>query len=176
MAFPGDIDSLVTVSGSSSLAAAGHADRHNEVKTALEGLRDGLGSTSLGSWIAYTPTLGGFTAGSGTPTSGAYIRIGKIVHFRAVWTYGSGSAAASARPTLTLPLTAAAASGASVTAVFFDVSATAYFKSAAYQTSTTVVTMGVLGTNGVSNAASTTSPMTWAAGDQIILAGTYESA
>ena len=47
MAFPGDVNSLGSVSGSQTLAAAGHATRHNEVKTALEGLRDVLGGTAV---------------------------------------------------------------------------------------------------------------------------------
>lgn len=175
MAFPGDINSLTTVSSSQTLAAAGHAARHNELKTALEGVRDALGTASMSAWTAYTPTLGGFTAGSGTPTAGAYVQVGKTVHFRATWTYGSASAAAAARPTMTLPVTAAATgNSAGFNAVFFDTSATAYYMAGAYQSSTTVVTMGVAGTNGVINVAGTASPMTWATGDQIILSGTYE--
>lgn len=47
MAFPGDVNSLGSVSGSQTLAAAGHATRHNEVKTALEGIRDALGGTAV---------------------------------------------------------------------------------------------------------------------------------
>ncbi len=47
MAFPADVNALGSVSGSQTLAAAGHATRHNEVKTALEGIRDVLGGTAV---------------------------------------------------------------------------------------------------------------------------------
>jgi hypothetical protein len=175
MTYPDGIDALVNVNAGDSLALGGHAARHNSVNTALDEIKVYLAG-SFEAWTAYTPTLGGFTPGTGTPTAGAFARIGKIVHFRAVWTYGSGSAAASARPTLTLPVTAANASGANVTAIFFDASPVNHYQAAAHQTSTTVITMGVLGTNGISNTASTTSPITWATDDQIILSGSYEAA
>lgn len=47
MPFPVDVNALGSVSGSQTLAAAGHATRHNEVKTALEGIRDALGGTAV---------------------------------------------------------------------------------------------------------------------------------
>ena len=41
------MNGLGTVPGSQTLAGAGHATRHNEVKTALEGIRDVLGGTAV---------------------------------------------------------------------------------------------------------------------------------
>lgn len=138
------------------------------------GLITGAGP-SLGAWVTYTPTLGGFTAGSGAIT-GAYVLLGKICHFRASWTYGSGSAAATAFPTLTLPTAALAATNVRMEALFFDTSASAYYDATSRQSSTTVVTMGIPGASGIHTTCTTTTPFTWATGDQIILSGTYEIA
>lgn len=63
MAFPGDINALVSVNSSDSLATAGHAARHNEVKTALEGVRDALGGTAVTSG-AVAPVLAAGAAGT----------------------------------------------------------------------------------------------------------------
>jgi hypothetical protein len=62
MAFPGDINALVSVNSSDSLATAGHAARHNEVKTALEGVRDAIngkmayGASMSSTWTAAAST------------------------------------------------------------------------------------------------------------------------
>ena len=48
MAFPADINAQVTVNASDSLQAAGHAARHNEVKTALQGVQAVLQAGSNG--------------------------------------------------------------------------------------------------------------------------------
>lgn len=45
MAYPASIDSLTNVSGSQTLAAAGHSSRHNETNTALRDLKTYLTST-----------------------------------------------------------------------------------------------------------------------------------
>lgn len=63
MAFPGDINALVSVNSSDSLATAGHAARHNEVKTALEGVRNVLGGTAVTSG-AVAPVLAAGAAGT----------------------------------------------------------------------------------------------------------------
>jgi hypothetical protein len=107
MTYPDGIDALVNVNANDTLAAGGHAARHNSVNTALEELADVLtvpatntlalvpdgtterfridsaglitgAGTSLGAWTSYTPTL---TVASGTnPTLGAAsVQTGKYV-------------------------------------------------------------------------------------------------
>lgn len=162
---PGAIQFFTTPDGSTSVT--------ERMKIAHDGTITGSGS--LGAWTSYTPTLGGFTVGSGAIT-GAYVRIGKMCHFRASWTYGSGSAAATAFPTLTLPVTASATTNVRMNATFFDTSASAYYDATSRQSSTTVVTMGIPGASGIHTTCTTTTPFTWATDDQIILSGTYEIA
>ena len=55
-------------------------------------------------WIAYTPTLGGVTVGSGT-NSFFYSQIGKTVFVKGKFTLGSGSAITGS-VTVSLPITA----------------------------------------------------------------------
>lgn len=133
------------------------------------------GGTSAGAaWTAYTPTLGGFTAGNGT-WAAAYMQIGKTVHFRAVFTFGSTSTAAAASPTITLPVSAIAAGNAlELSGSFTD--NTNWYDAAVRMSSATVATLSLIGANGIHTALSTTTPFTWAVGHRIIINGTYEAA
>jgi hypothetical protein len=125
-----------------------------------------------GAWNSYTPTLGVFTPGNGTST-GEYLQFGKLVHFRAQFVFGTTSAAATGAPTLSLPVTAKASLGL-LYARFVDTGTTAYAAFGAMTTS--AVTMYIVGTNGLNVASTTTLPFTWATGDGLYVAGTYEAA
>lgn len=124
----------------------------------------------------YTPTLGGFTKGNGT-VEGTYMQIQSFVWFEATFTFGTTSAAASAIPTVTLPVTAdsTAVNNALMRAQFLDAGTASYF-AIGRLLSTTTAAAYVCGTNGIFNTPSTTSPHTWATGDQIVWAGIYEAA
>ena len=138
-------------------------------------IRDPLTALSA-AWTSYTPTLTGFTLGNGT-IAGAYNRFGKLIVWRASLTFGSTSAGATAMPTFTLPVTSVGTFIAgTITAWFWDTSASQLYQSAANYQSSTTVACGVLSTNGNRVNASTTSPFTWATGDQIIVSGVYEAA
>lgn len=145
----------------------------------LQYLYDLVGATGT-AWTSYTPTWGGaVTLGSGTNV-GAYQRFGKTVHWRASFTFGSGSAVGSATATVTLPVTAISSTPPGlVTVYFFDTSATTYFSALAVY-GTTTVTIYEMKNNGNGNDDSevlnSTEPFTWATGDQIVVAGTYEAA
>lgn len=142
-------------------------------------IRDPVAALS-GAWTAYTPTLGGFTLGSGT-TSGYYIRVGSFVVFRANFTFGSGSAAATTSPTLTLPVTAADSYYAGpLTGWYYDTSTSPnYWPGFAYLASATAVAIRLMpadSTNVSSGLPSTTTPFTWATGDRVSVAGMYQAA
>ena len=130
-----------------------------------------------GGWNAYTPALGGFTAGNGT-AAGAYLQFGKLVIFRASFTFGSTSAAATTSPTLTLPVTATGLSyGGILLATFHDASAsTSYSAFARTQLATGTVAASISGTNGIMTSCTTTTPFTWAVGDKVEIFGVYEAA
>lgn len=137
------------------------------------GLFTGTGS-SMGAWTAYTPTLGGFTAGNGT-AAGAYCKTGKKVEFRASFTFGTTSAAAISTPSLTLPVTAVAAFAGVFKGLF--VNGGNYWDGFTIQDTTGACQVGTSGgTNGAQGAISTTVPFTWTTGSVIRLFGTYEAA
>ncbi len=87
MTFPDDVNGLGTVTGSQTLAGAGHATRHNEVKTALEGIRDVLGGTAVPSGTVQ-PVL---AAGSAAAPSLAFTGDSNT----GVWSPGADTVAAS---------------------------------------------------------------------------------
>lgn len=125
-------------------------------------------------WNAYTPTLTGWTTGAGGSFTGsAYTRLGSVVHFRALFTFGTGSAAAAAAPVMTLPVAAVNYQG-HFRAMFID-STTTYYEASARLASTTTVAAYIIGGSGVQTAPSTTTPFTWGIGDQVLITGTYEA-
>jgi hypothetical protein len=126
----------------------------------------------FGAWTAYTPTLSVFTPGNGTAT-GAYLRVNKMVVFRASFTFGSTSAAAAGQPTLTLPVTLTGTGP--VYGRFVDTSASGYYD-AGVSVGITTVGLLVTGTNGLLTNCSTTFPFVWATGDSLSVSGVYEAA
>lgn len=124
----------------------------------------------------YTPTLTGFTKGNGT-LDGNYMQIQNMVWFEVTFTFGTTSAAASAIPTVTLPVTAdaTAVNNALMRAQFIDAGTAAYL-AAGRLLSTTTAAAYIIGSSGIFTTPSTTTPHTWATGDQIVWAGIYEAA
>lgn len=138
-----------------------------------------LSSSNFGAWTAYTPTLGGtgWALGDGTIT-GAYCQIGKIVFFRATFTFGSTSTAGTASPTFTLPVNAVAGSlRYPVNSRFFDASASTVYVGAAHLGgATTVNVFSTSAANGATTATNSTTPFAWTTSDVIYINGTYEAA
>jgi hypothetical protein len=133
-------------------------------------------ANAFGALTAYTPTVGGFTAGNGT-VIGSYARVQKMVFFEAQFTFGSTSAAASAIFTFTLPVTAASSyTNPGLLHGYFIDTGTATYTTATSIGSSTAVALRVLGTNGVANTPSTTSPFTWTTGDIVKAVGFYWAA
>jgi hypothetical protein len=131
---------------------------------------------AFGALTAYTPTLTGFTKGSGV-TAGAYAQIDKLVYFEAQFTFGPGSAAASANPTLTLPVTASVAFDVPGTLTgFFVDSGTGTYAAVAYIASSTTAVCRIIGSSGLASTPSTTTPFTWTTNDVVKVSGTYWAA
>lgn len=134
---------------------------------------------SLGAWTSYTPTLSGTGWALGNGTSFArYCQIGKTVHFRAEFTFGSTSTfGAAGNPICTLPV--AAKNSAAIEnwrAMYVDTSAGAFYDGVLRWPSSTTVSAWSPGTNGLFNAVSSTVPFAWASGDGLRFFGTYEAA
>lgn len=136
--------------------------------------------TGLLVWTAYTPTVGGtgWAKGSGT-TSGRYCKIGKTVHFEIIYNFstaGGGSAGGSAL-TLSLPETANSTLAPNyVNVVYVDASPAAQYVGlgSIITTVVTCLTTNAGGTYAALNNVTTTTPMTWATGDEVRINGTYE--
>ena len=142
----------------------------------------GTGAGELGAaWQSWTPTWTNLTVGSGT-LSAKYVQIGKTVHFRIIFVYGSGSSVGS-NPTFTLPVTHVSYTtpGSYLQIGYgecYDVGVASY-NTAIRLNSTTVCQLYVL--NGSTTvvqptAITSTSPFTWASGDGFAIQGTYEAA
>lgn len=129
-------------------------------------------------WFNFTPNFPGTTLGSGT-VAGFFAMCGKVVHLRASFTLGAGSAVSAAQ--LTLPITSATYT---VNETFgnvmaLDVSAGAYYLGPLFWASTTVVSIGATvasATYATLSGTSPTVPFTWATGDGIYCSLTYRAA
>lgn len=127
-----------------------------------------------GRWVSYTPTIGGFSLGTGSTTEGKYTRRGKTATFKVLTKMGTSPTAAGAWTT-TLPVTAAEAGERySLTAYALDAGANYYDALALYDASTQVAVYGT-GTNGVAVGLNALG-FTWAVNDIVSVTGTYEVA
>lgn len=137
-----------------------------------------------GTWQSWTPTLGNFVVGSGTLIA-KYTMVGKTVHFRFTFIYGSGSSVSGTmRATLPVPPAAdyeyAAINGDYIGKVTVTDNVTAVYEGNArlIDSSSTInfVLQGATSTY-VNQPSSVTggAPMTWATGDRLYWSGTYEA-
>jgi hypothetical protein len=129
---------------------------------------------AFGPSTPYTPTLGGFTAGSGTWVA-SYDQIEKLVIMQATFTFGSGSAAATAVPTISLPVTAKTGQPPFAREGYFGIGAN-FYETHVRLASTTAVGLWITGTNGLATTPTTTTPATWASGSTITVGLIYEAA
>jgi hypothetical protein len=136
----------------------------------------------FGAWTAYTPTFtaggGGTNVGAGGSISGAYCRIGKLVHFRVILVIGTGASITGAW-SFTLPVTPA-----STTAAALPLSGIAYDNGTAWYAVTPIIQSGALvpltfsatGSYAQGAVISNAVPFTFDNTDQLIMTGTYEAA
>lgn len=125
-------------------------------------------------WTSYTPTWSG-TIGNGTVT-GAYLKIGRTVHYRISVTWGSTTSHAAATQTFTLPAAAHAfyvGNSAIGTGSAIDASTAIYTCTVLHTDSSSIVYMA---RDSNSTAVSNSAPFAFATGDATVLVGTYEAA
>lgn len=147
---------------------------NTEVRDALTGIQ--------AAWTAYTPTWGSGgtqpTLGNGT-LAGAYMQIGKTIHFRCQLTVGSTSTFGTGNYTLTLPVmpVSSTAQRHRFEGWIFDNSAGALYDLRASSTTTTTMNLFLDATTAaIVGAFTPTSPVTLATSDVVSLNGTYEAA
>lgn len=128
----------------------------------------------------YVPTITNFTTGNGA-VGGAYNQIGKMVFYRANFTFGSTSAVAGA-VTISLPVTSISYSANRHQigyGIAYDDSATTAYKLAVVWATTTTATVWAVNaasTNSLLSALSSTVPITWATSDTMQVELIYEAA
>ena len=150
------------------------------IRTLGNGIDTSVG-TGLLAWQTYTPTVSGtgWVKGSGT-TTGRYCQIGKTVHFEANYTFSSagGGTAGTGALVLSLPPVAASAtiSPNYVNVIVFDTSTGALYLGIGAITTTATVCycINAGSTFAALNNVTSTTPMTWATGDEVRVNGTYE--
>jgi hypothetical protein len=124
-------------------------------------------------WQTYVPTTGSFTVGNGT-LLGNYATFGKTCWFNCSLTWGSTTSISVGQMSFgSLPKTIQANTPAAFSVLLHDAGSNVY----AGVTGTNYLTPDVVlcqicGSAGIF---SNTSPFTWATGDQIIIAGVYET-
>ncbi len=147
--------------------------------TAIESLGDAI-DTSVGegllAWQSWAPTFtGGWANGNGT-WDAKYVKIGKTVHFRGLFTAGSTSTMGSGM-IISRPVTASNIIDNNVNVLFIQ--STTRFAGFPLLGNTTTMTIGVSLANATYvqfGAISATAPFTWATGNLVYISGTYEAA
>lgn len=128
-------------------------------------------------WKPYNPILGGgWSVGDGTTVGRYLLRPDKSVEFRILSTLGNGFAAPAAGMVFNIPLPCATLGGRHqgvVTALLTDVGSNNYQAAAAFGSNSAFVYM--LGTYGSYTVPSAVAPFTWAVGDFIEVAGSYQT-
>lgn len=141
----------------------------------------GTGAGELGAaWQSWSPSYSGITVGNGTLDYAKYIQIGKTVHFRFKFTFGSTSAMGTG--VFSAPVTAN--SDYSTTdniglAKYVDSSTSSNNSSGMCRLESTTTIRPIAFTVSTYLRDSTVSssiPFTWATGDYIYVEGTYEAA
>lgn len=151
----------------------------NDILTAADlnaAIGSGIVSTGLGAWTSYIPTWTSsgtaVSLGNGTIT-GAYAKVGRIVHWRFSLTMGSTTTYGTGNYFISLPTAALALSTLPLcNSVIVDTSAGTRYSRTGHLWTTTTALFGSEGGTIVGQLA----PMTWANTDTWVGSGTYESA
>jgi hypothetical protein len=161
MTYPDGIDALVNVNATDTLAAGGHAARHNSVNTALDEVRDLLNAgdagkvlTAAGSaappvwaavsavatWQNWTPTITQSGTVSRTVTRARYAAVGKLTVAEVLLDF-TGAGTGNNLISSTLPVTAAGAgsTASGIGSFIFRDTGTAFYVGTVYLVSTTAL-------------------------------------
>lgn len=151
--------------------------------TAIETLGDAIDAsvgTGLLAWQTYAPALAnGWANGNGTWTA-QYCQIGKTVHARGVFTFGSTTTKSVNRMRITLPV--APSTNAQVTTASLITNAvcagvgTTTWANVGAGTFLEMSVLNVASTYALRSDVTSTIPATWATGDIIRFTVTYEAA
>lgn len=131
-------------------------------------------------WTSFTPSWSNLTPGSGTNT-GFYKQIGKTVFVRTRFVFGAGSAVGTG-PVMTLPVSTASGYGQDTTILgecgILDTGTAYHFASVRWNGVSAVnpIALNSAGTFVGSSTITSTSPMTWATGDELVMTLCYEAA
>lgn len=135
-------------------------------------------SPTIGSWTTYNPSWTNVTVGSGT-VDFKYVQIGKFVTVKGILTFGADTSF-SGDPKFSLPVTSVAVNTRFPvgTAAFYDSNTEVYYGPTLLLNTTTAGTrrFTVSNNNVVTQNVSSTTPMTWAVGDQFMVQFVYEAA
>lgn len=124
-------------------------------------------------WGTYSNTLGNWTIGNGTFTS-VFMQAGKWVRFRIQLVAGS-TTTFSGSPSFQLPVAAIGSRTVAANVLLYDSSAgtaTGFWVGFAFNNTTT----SLLLRSNPNTALSSTSPFTWATGDEVLVYGDFEAA
>ncbi len=124
-------------------------------------------------WTSYTPSWSGITIGNATNT-GAYLKVGKMVIFRAKITLGSTSSI-TGQISATFPFTAKTSNAGVFWGSFEDTGTGWYIPNIFGDTiGMSMYATIVNGTYAGAASTSSTVPFTWTTGDVIYASGNYE--
>lgn len=137
-----------------------------------------IGGVDVGTWQTYTPTIAGtgWALGNATVT-GRYCRIGKLVSFVAEVIFGSTSTFGTGGLELSLPVTAKTPPPYRWLGAAGGATGGGAYQWSLYFASTTAARPVIPASNtGATIAITSTVPFTWASGNSVWIAGTYEAA
>ena len=136
------------------------------------------GNGTSWTWQDWTVSWTNLTVGAGGSVVSKYTLVGKTVHFRLSFVFGSGSSVGNV--SFSIPVTSATylSSGLLGTALYLDDGVTTYVGKIIWTNSTTAALRVELAdaTYAKLTTLSSTIPMTWGTADSIFLMGTYEAA
>ena len=171
--YPTSLDSFTNPIAANPLTAPSHAQQHSDLNDAVEALeaKVAIGATVLGTYTAYTPSLGQITIGNGTIET-KYCRVNNFVHYYGKITFGSTTSITGGNANFSLPLTADVSatntSYAMGTCYFYDLSTGSFYPGQPAMANSTTVYGGITTANGTYTqwgGWSATAPFTWATGD-----------
>jgi len=127
-------------------------------------------------WTTWTPTLSNLTQGNGTVLA-RYLQVGKLVHYRFVFTLGTTSAVGTA-PRFTLPVAPLASYTAGIDQLgdVSELGPATNRRGIVLLVSGSTVEIFSYGTTGAMATTTATVPFTWATGHAMSCTGAYEAA
>ena len=170
--YPTSLDSFTNPSASSLLTSPSHAQQHADINDAIEAVQTKLaiGNTVIGTYTAYTTVTYGFGIGNGT-INAKYCRVNNFVHYTGLITFGSTSTFASDF-TYSLPITGDFTNSQPIGTSYIKDASTGFTFAGIVRPITTSRVYATIHSSDIGGwlrmrTVSSTTPMTWATGDEI---------